>query len=87
MVNPLNNTSDGSLTGSSGGLWVDTSYDLSAYRGPAVLRFRYRTDSYASGRGWYVDSIQIKDARGVAFKDGGSAGLGGVANGWSLSSD
>lgn len=81
-------SSDGVLTGTTGGLWVDADYDLSGFQGPAILRFRYRTDSYYHGRGWYVDSVEIKDAHGVSFKDGGRSDVGDwVAAGWSLSSN
>ncbi|MGE5589882.1 MAG: serine hydrolase [Bacillota bacterium] len=76
----------GALTGTTGGLWVNAEYDLSAFEGQALLRFRYRTDSSYHGRGWYVDNVEIKDAQGVSFKDGGQPDVSGwVANGWTLS--
>lgn len=62
------------LNGVSGGgeeaAWVTTSFDLSAYRGRTVLlAFRYVTDSFVDGPGWWVDDVRVG---GVGLGDGSS---------------
>ncbi len=47
------------LTGYSGG-WVSMDFDLSAYAGENVLiGFRYVTDWYTTGTGWYIDGASV----------------------------
>jgi hypothetical protein len=44
------------FTGTSG--WTQKSYSLDAYAGREIyIRFRYTTDSYTTGAGFYVDDI------------------------------
>jgi immune inhibitor A len=48
------------ITGSSGGLWVDLTADLSAYAGQTVtIGFRYWTDVAVAEAGFGVDEIAI----------------------------
>jgi hypothetical protein len=62
------------FTGTSGGgetaAWVDTSFDLSKYKGKTILiAFRYITDSGVDLPGWWVDDVEVG---GVAVSDGES---------------
>jgi hypothetical protein len=52
------------LTGRSGGgqlpAWTSASYDLSAYRGRAVLlAFRYVSDPRVAFSGWWIDDVRL----------------------------
>lgn len=48
------------LTGSSGGVWVNMSFDLSVYAGQDILvAFRYVTDWATTEAGWYIDNVYI----------------------------
>ncbi len=73
---------NGGITGTSGGKWVPTSFDLSAYAGKTVqLRFRYTTDGGLSRPGFLVDAISVTSGTTTVFSDGAENG----ANGWTLS--
>jgi immune inhibitor A len=47
------------ITGSSGGNWVELTADLSAWTGPVLVGFWYRTDSYVVNPGFMVDDIEV----------------------------
>ena len=48
------------LTGSTGGAWINMSFDLSAYAGKQILiAFRYVTDWSATWTGWFVDNVRV----------------------------
>ena len=47
------------VTGSSGGLWIPLTADLSAFTGDVLLGFRYWTDVALVEPGFMVDDIQI----------------------------
>jgi immune inhibitor A len=50
------------IDGSSNGLWLDASYDLSAYAGKSIqLRFHYLTDGGVALKGWAIDQISIPE--------------------------
>ncbi|MBM4429016.1 MAG: hypothetical protein FJ026_01540, partial [Chloroflexi bacterium] len=57
-------------TGFSGN-WLEESVDLSTYAGQSAvwLRFRYQTDPYTLGMGWYLDDISVKKDGVVIFTD------------------
>ncbi|MDI6695853.1 MAG: immune inhibitor A [Anaerolineales bacterium] len=58
------------LTGSTGGSWVNMSFDLSAYSGQQILiAFRYITDWATYEAGWFIDNVAID---GVMISDGSS---------------
>jgi immune inhibitor A len=58
------------LTGSTGGAWVNMSYDLNAYAGQNILvAFRYVTDWATSEAGWFVDNVAVN---GNLISDGTS---------------
>lgn len=62
------------FTGISGGgetaAWVDTSFDLSKYKGKKILiALRYITDSGVDLPGWWVDDVEVG---GVEVSDGES---------------
>ena len=42
--------------------WTRVEFDLSAYEGPAKIRFRFGSDQYYSAEGWYIDDVTISDA-------------------------
>lgn len=54
------------FTGSSSG-WKNKQYSLDAYAGEAIyVRFRYTTDEYTQGQGFFVDEISpVPDFAGV----------------------
>jgi M6 family metalloprotease-like protein len=48
--------------------WIEDEYDLTAYKGKAiVLRFSYVTDSAYSRPGWMIDDIEIKADNAVVY--------------------
>jgi len=54
---PHGNNAGNGITGSSGG-WVEGSFPLDEYAGQTIwVRYRYWTDSYVIGSGFYVDDI------------------------------
>jgi len=57
-------------TGYSGD-WLDETVDLSGFAGEASvwIRFRYETDPYTLGQGWYIDAISVTDGEAVLFSD------------------
>lgn len=58
------------LTGSTGGNWVNMSFDLSAYSGQKILiAFRYMTDWGTLEEGWYVDNVRVN---GTLISNGSS---------------
>jgi immune inhibitor A len=58
------------LTGSTGGAWVNMSFDLSPYAGQNVLvAFRYVTDWATSEAGWFIDNVSVD---GTLISDGSS---------------
>jgi hypothetical protein len=57
------------LTGSTGGAWVDMSFDLSAYPGAIKLAFRYMTDWATTETGWFIDDVYVGD---TPISDGSS---------------
>lgn len=59
-INPNGQNFGQGITGSSSGLWVNLTADLTAYAGQTVtLGFRYWTDGAVSGQGLAVDEIAI----------------------------
>jgi immune inhibitor A len=71
-------------TGFSGD-WLDEEVDLSAYAGQSsvLLRFRYETDPYTLGYGWYLDDIAITvDGESVFADDAEHATAQWVAEEW-----
>ena len=41
--------------------WSQVQFDLSAYSGVVQLRFRFGSDGYTVGEGWYVDDISVSE--------------------------
>jgi hypothetical protein len=41
--------------------WDQVEFDLSAYEGPARVRFRFGSDASVREEGWYIDDINITD--------------------------
>lgn len=39
--------------------WTEEVFDLSAYSGVVEIMFRFGTDEYGQGEGWYIDDIWI----------------------------
>lgn len=61
------------LTGSTGGAWVNMSFDLSAYAGQQILvAFRYVTDWATTEAGWFVDNVYVD---GNLISDGSDASI------------
>jgi hypothetical protein len=51
--------------------WVRVEFDLSAFQGPARIRFRFGSDQYYTEEGWYIDDVMISDASSsVTIPDG-----------------
>jgi hypothetical protein len=64
------------FTGSSE-VWVEETFDLSAYDGMSVLlRFVYATDWAYTEAGFYVDDVVVSDDGGVVLSDDLEAGSG-----------
>jgi hypothetical protein len=56
--NPANSISGaGCYSGSFD--WTEAQFDLSEYAGTARIMFRFASDGWAGGEGWYVDDLQI----------------------------
>ena len=72
-------TTDGSLTGYGGRRWWQVTAALPA--GTTALRWSYRTDVSAQGRGVYVDHLLSVDPRGPLF----AAGDTWTPDGWTES--
>ncbi len=50
--------------------WTQETCDLSAYAGQTIeIRFRFASDGYVTGEGWYIDDIDL------TFDAGGTSGL------------
>ncbi len=83
---PAGNSFGPGYSGSSGGagpVWVEESWDLSAYAGAEVwVRFEYVTDDAVNLSGWLVDDIAIP-AIGY-FSDFEAGADGWEAEGWLL---
>jgi serine-type D-Ala-D-Ala carboxypeptidase len=73
---------DGHLLGSTNWQWVKAEFDLSAYRGDVLLRFRYETNQAVNGRGWYVDQVRVQGDSGPIFKEGKQHMDQWQADGW-----
>jgi hypothetical protein len=41
--------------------WEEVEFDLSAYEGPALVRFRFGSDASVREEGWYIDDISVSD--------------------------
>jgi hypothetical protein len=41
--------------------WTQVEFDLSAYQGAAMVRFRFGSDGYIGYEGWYIDDINVTD--------------------------
>jgi hypothetical protein len=41
--------------------WTRVEFDLSAYQGPATIRFRFGSDQYYAEEGWYIDDVSVSD--------------------------
>ncbi|MGD9584917.1 MAG: S8 family serine peptidase [Lysobacterales bacterium] len=55
--------SQGAFTGSSGGVFVNRSRNLSAFAGQTVqIRWRFTSDSGAEEEGFYLDDVQVSNA-------------------------
>ena len=39
--------------------WQIAVFDLSGYTGPGKIRFKFGSDSYVGGEGWYIDDVMI----------------------------
>ncbi|RMD98297.1 MAG: hypothetical protein D6812_13735, partial [Deltaproteobacteria bacterium] len=39
--------------------WHRVSFDLSAYRGAVILRFRFASDAQGRAKGWYIDDVEV----------------------------
>jgi immune inhibitor A len=61
------------LPGYSGfsGEWLEETVDLTDYAGESevLIRFRYETDPYTLGMGWYLDDITVTSGEEVVFFD------------------
>ncbi len=46
--------------------WEPVVFDLAAYAGCSnvLLRFRFGSDGYVTGEGWYIDDVRVVDADG-----------------------
>ncbi len=56
--NPNGRNTGNGVTGSSGGGWVEATFDLSAYEGQSVwIRFRFQSDGATNRENWYIDDI------------------------------
>jgi hypothetical protein len=71
-------TGDGVLTGYGGRRWWQVTATVPA--GTTHLRWSYRTDGSAQGRGVYLSRVLAADARGPLFA--GAERL--IADGWTL---
>ncbi|MCX9080696.1 MAG: immune inhibitor A [Candidatus Methanoperedens sp.] len=59
-TNPNNNNQGNGITGSSGGLWVEETMDLTPYIGKNILlAFRFISDDATNAEGMYVDDIYV----------------------------
>ena len=57
------------FTGSSGGAFIQTVITLTDFAGTtAKIRFRFASDVFAAGEGWYVDDIILKNEKGIINK-------------------
>jgi bacillopeptidase F (M6 metalloprotease family) len=63
----IDQRTDGSVSGYQGRQWLRAIADLSGWRGPVRLRWRYATDLLYHGRGVYVDSVRVRSGRAVIF--------------------
>jgi len=41
--------------------WEEVEFDLSAYEGPARVRFRFGSDASVREEGWYIDDVNVSD--------------------------
>ena len=41
--------------------WEEVEFDLSAYEGPARVRFRFGSDGSVREEGWYIDDVNVAD--------------------------
>ncbi|MGD8627455.1 MAG: C25 family cysteine peptidase [bacterium] len=41
--------------------WEEVEFDLSAYEGPARVRFRFGSDGSVREEGWYIDDVNVTD--------------------------
>jgi immune inhibitor A len=66
------------------GAWLEETVDLADYVGESTvwLRFRYETDPYTLGEGWYLDDVTISDGEEVLFFDDVEADGNWVAEEW-----
>jgi len=56
--NPNGTNLGNGITGSSGGVWIRGAFNLNNWAGEQILlRFRYRTDAFATNEGFYLDDI------------------------------
>ena len=39
--------------------WQEATFDLSAYSGVVQVMFRFASDTYTTGEGWYIDDIDV----------------------------
>jgi len=59
MSNPNGNNADNGITGSSGGVFLPMSFDLTAWVGqPVWLGLRYYTDEAVVNEGFYADNLR-----------------------------
>ena len=55
-----------SFSGSSGGSFIQTVVSLTGFAGAtARIRFRFASDGFAGGDGWYIDDILLKNETGA----------------------
>ena len=65
---PLNDAEKRANADYSGAVFVEDTFDLSAYAGEnIILRFSYSTDPGLAKRGWFVDDIEIKAGDTVVY--------------------
>ena len=63
QTNPDSQISDReAFSGQSGG-YLNTSVDVSSFAGQDIyIRFRFASDGYVGGLGWYIDQVEVLDA-------------------------
>jgi M6 family metalloprotease-like protein len=65
---PLNDAEKRALSDYTGAMFVEETFDLSAYAGQnIILRFSYSTDPGLAKRGWFIDDVEIKAGDTVVY--------------------
>ena len=59
---PWEDLPNSTVTWNGGNVWGQALHDLSAYAGCSVrVAFRFYSNSYATGSGWYIDDVSIEE--------------------------